>query len=106
MIELIVVIAIMAILGIIAIPSFKGYIERVKKKVCNTNCMELEKVYEAYLILEDIDHIEGVFNQYLQEYGDSICPNHGVITYIDEEVRCSAYDVETIEKDIEGESVP
>lgn len=46
LIEFIVVITIMAVLAAIEMPSFVEYIERVKELVCNTNCMQLEKMYE------------------------------------------------------------
>jgi len=55
------VIAILAILVAVAIPTFIGYTEREKGQVCNTNCLQLEKMYEGYLILEEIDHTEGSF---------------------------------------------
>jgi len=49
----------------IAIPFFVGYTERAKEQVYNTNCLQFKKIYEGYLILENIDHNEAVFTQFM-----------------------------------------
>lgn len=91
------------------VPSFMGYIEKAKKEVCNADCLQLEIMYHVYLILENIDHSEGVFVQYMQECGEKNCPEGGVISYVDGKVQCSVHsrgdDVESDEDDDNG-SVP
>jgi len=91
LVEIIIVLAIIAILASVAVPSFIGCIEKAKKEVCNTNCLQLERMYETYLILEGTDHTDVVFAQYLQEYGENICPDHGDISYVDGKVQCSIH---------------
>jgi prepilin-type N-terminal cleavage/methylation domain-containing protein len=107
LVELIVVIAITAILATVAAPSFVAYTERAKEQVCNTNCLQLERMYDAYLILEDIEHIDFMFVQYLQEYGKNICPDHGDISYVDGKVQCNVHTKgDDAESDDDDESIP
>lgn len=107
-IEMIVVISIIAIIGAIAIPSFIGYTEKAKKEVCKVNCLQLERMYETYLTMEELEHSEVLFTQYLHEYGKNICPGHGDINYVDGKVQCSKHDRDegSGSDDKEDESVP
>lgn len=91
MIELIVVLAILAILAVIAIPSVTGYIDTTKEQVCKTNCLKLERIYESYLILEDLEHTDAIFHQYKLEYGQDICPEHGELSYINGKIQCKIH---------------
>jgi len=91
LVELIVVIAIMAILASIAVPSFIGYLKTSKGQVCNTNCSQLKRMYQANLFMKDVVHSELVFTQYSEEYGEVICPDNGDISYENEEVKCSVH---------------
>lgn len=43
------------------------------------------------MILENKDHTEAMFAQYLQEYGKFICPDGGEIGYRDGNVQCSVH---------------
>jgi Tfp pilus assembly protein PilE len=102
------VVVILGILAGIAVPSVIGVIEKSKKDVCDVNVLQLERMYETYLDLESIEHSDVVFVQYLQDYGQEICPEHGDISYVDGEVHCSLHpgDNEGGDSDEEGESVP
>jgi len=91
LVELIVVIAIIAILALLEFPYFVGYIEMAKKEVCNANCLQIEKMYETYLVMEELEHSDVIFTEYLFEYGGNICPYHGDITYVDGELQCSKH---------------
>jgi hypothetical protein len=53
-------------------------------------------MYEVYLELESIEHTYAVFEKFLQENGDNICPEHGAVTYVDGKVK---YSVHTEEDD-------
>lgn len=106
LVELMVVIAIMAILAMVAIPSFVAHTERARKQVCNTNSLQLERMYDIYLILEDIDHTDTVFVQYLQEFGQKICPQDGDISCVDGKVKCNLHPITDGNNNDDGEEVP
>ena len=62
LIEIIVVIAILAILSAIAVPRFIGYTDATKEQVCNMNCKTIERAYEIYLESEELEHSDTLFN--------------------------------------------
>lgn len=99
LIELIVVMAIIAILASIAVPTYFGYIKKAKEKVCRVNCVQVERMYEMYLETESIEHSDIVFEEFLKEYGKDICPENGVITYADGKVVCSVHSKEVSKDD-------
>jgi prepilin-type N-terminal cleavage/methylation domain-containing protein len=105
LIEVIVVLVIIGILAAVSIPSFLGYIENAEVEVCNVNTLQLESMYTAHLTLGNIDHSDVTFTQYIQEYGQEICPTHGEITYEDGKVKCSIHQ-EDGGKDDDNGSVP
>lgn len=41
--------------------------------------------------MENIEHTEVLFLQYLHEYNVKICPDHGDIKYVDGKVQCSVH---------------
>lgn len=43
--------------------------KKAKETVCNANCMQIERMYEAHLELENIERTDMVPEQFLQEYG-------------------------------------
>lgn len=91
LIELIIVIAILSILSSIAIPSYARFRRNSKEKVCNINCSQLEKFYYAYLILKNAEHNEGLYYQYIEEYGQIICTDDGNVSYVDGKIRCNIH---------------
>lgn len=107
-IELILVISILVIIGLIAIPKYKGYREKAKKQVCKINRLQLERMYEMYLTIEELEHSEDLFTQYLHEYDEKICPDNGDINYVEGKVKCSKHDKneDTENDEKEDESVP
>ena len=44
-------------------------------------------MYGVYLELENIEHTDMVFEQFLQENGKEICTGQGVVIYVEGEVR-------------------
>lgn len=103
LVEVLAVIVILGILAASAVVSVAGVIEKAKKDVCDANVLELERHYEAYLVLEGIDHSDVVFAEFLRGYDGSICPVGGDMGYMDGEVECS---VHSIDEEDEGEDVP
>jgi Tfp pilus assembly protein PilE len=83
-----VVMAILAILVSIAVPLYTGHIERATQKVCNVNCLQLERMYHVYLLMENKDHTAYVFDEFLQKYEKNLCPANGDIKYVNGNVRC------------------
>jgi len=76
LIELIVVIAIIAIVAAIVVPSYVGWIDTSKERVCKANRAVLLKAYNTYLVSNpEIDQDTG-FKTFLDEdYGGSVvCP--------------------------------
>jgi hypothetical protein len=71
------------------------------------NTLQLERMYETHLTLETIEHSDTTFTQFLQKYGEKICPDHGDITYVDGKVECSVhYRDDGKENDDDDGSVP
>lgn len=84
LIELLLVIVILAIVASIVVPSINGIVERVKEKVCIENRLRVERAYdEVYIFINDVNHNELLFAQYLQEYKGELCPQNGDISYAD-----------------------
>lgn len=81
-------VTVIAILTAIAVPLFIAGVEKVKRVVCDYNSSQLEKMYKAYLVLENANHTEAMFLQYLQEYGHNICAYGGNIIYQDGKIKC------------------
>ncbi len=105
LIEIIVVIAILAILSAIAIPRIADYKDVAKKQVCYSNCKTIERTYEIYLEREGLDHRELLFNQYMIDNEYNPCPEDGIVSYIDGKVYCSIHNpIEESEE--EEEEVP
>ncbi|OIJ11259.1 hypothetical protein BKP37_16585 [Anaerobacillus alkalilacustris] len=109
LIEVLAVIVILGILAAVAVPSVMGLIENSKEEVCNVNMVRLERMYETELALKGIEHSEAKFSQYLQEYGEDICPDDGEISYVDGVVQCSVHsrtEEETEDEDEDDGGVP
>jgi|BioPla2DNA2_1021312.scaffolds.fasta_scaffold12977_2 prepilin-type N-terminal cleavage/methylation domain-containing protein len=84
LIELIIVIAILAIILAIAIPNIGKYVETARRSVCNLNRVQFEKYYEMYLVENEEEHSENSFGRFKLEYEGTygqICPSNGTISY-------------------------
>ena len=73
LIELIAVIAILGILSAIAVPRLTGFKSMAEEKVCDANRKAVERMYSAFLVENDIDHVDSIFNQFLIDNFDEIC---------------------------------
>jgi type II secretory pathway pseudopilin PulG len=82
-VEIIVVIAILGILAAVAVPRFIGFTSMAKESVCSTNQKTVERMYSNFLVENDIDHTDSIFNQFLVEKFDVICPAGGLVIYED-----------------------
>lgn len=91
LVEVIVVIAILGIIAAVAVPRLTGYKNMAEERVCVANRKTVERMYSAFLLENDIDRIS-VFDQFLIENFDEICPDGGVISYEGEKVKCSVHD--------------
>jgi prepilin-type N-terminal cleavage/methylation domain-containing protein len=91
LIELIVIMTILSILISIAVPLYKGYVERATQQVCNANCLQLERMYHVYLLMENKEHTAYIFDEFLQKYEQNICPTNGGIKYVNGKVRCTLH---------------
>jgi hypothetical protein len=47
-----------------------------------------------HLALENMDHSETIFTQYVGIFGQRICPLDGVISYVAGKVNCSEHPIE------------
>lgn len=88
LVELLVVMAILAILASIAVPMYAGYLERAVEEVCNINCLQVERMYNVYLLMENKEDTKNVFDEFMDNYLETICPDNGEIVYMHGSVRC------------------
>lgn len=88
LIEFVVVIGMVAILVSIMIPSLTHYFNSMSETICLSNRKTIERLFEASMI---ITINEMSFSSFIEEYLDDICPNGGVISYEDDEIKCSKH---------------
>ena len=69
-----------------------------EERVCDANRKAVERMYSAFLVENDIDHVDSIFNQFLIDNFDEICPASGVISYEYGKVKCSVHvlDISTL----------
>lgn len=91
LLEVMIVLVVIAILAVVAVPAFIIYINRSRTVVCNFNTAQLERMYEADLMLNNRNHSEFTFFQYMNDYGERICPGNGDISYANGKVHCSIH---------------
>jgi prepilin-type N-terminal cleavage/methylation domain-containing protein len=108
LIEIIVVIAILGIIAAIAVPRVDGFTSMAKERVCVANRKTIEIIYASFLAEKNLTHSDSVFNQFLLDNLDEICPSGGVITYEDGKVKCDVYvdEGEPPEEDSPGKEIP
>ncbi len=95
LIELIVVMGILGIVAAVAVSRLIGFKSKAKDGVCTANQKTVERMYSAYLLENDMDYSDSIFNQFLVENFDEICPAGGVISCEDGKVKCSVHDSES-----------
>lgn len=88
LIELVVVIGIVAILVSIMIPSLTHYLNSMSETVCLSNRKTIERLFEASM---NTTNSEISFISFIERYLDDICPNGGIISYEDDEIKCSKH---------------
>ena len=90
--ELIIVIAILGILAAITVPRLSGFSEITERVVCDSNCKDIEKLYEGWLEMKEIDHSDLAFEEFVNGNYSGECPAGGIYSYVDGEVECSVHD--------------
>jgi prepilin-type N-terminal cleavage/methylation domain-containing protein len=103
LIELIVVIAILAILSAIAVPRFSTITENARRDVCEANRHELKHAYEIYLVQNDEADTDINFTAFVNEYDQEICPEGGIISRSEGKIDCSIHFDEDVEETDDSE---
>ena len=108
LVELIVVIAILGILAAVAVPRLAGFRSMAEESVCAANRKTVERMYSAFLVEKDIDHESSLFDQFVIDNFDEVCPSGGVISFEDGKVKCGVHSGGSEAEDDEepGEEVP
>ena len=108
LVELIVVIAILGIIAVVTVPRLAGFRSKAEESVCVANRKTVERMYSAFLVENDMDHVENILEQFLVENFDEICPDGGGISYEDGKVKCSMHrnEEQPLEEESPGEEVP
>lgn len=94
LIELIIVIAILAIILAIAIPNIGKYVETARRSVCNLNIVRFEQYYVIYLEENEKDHSENILGNFRMVYEETdgqICPSNGTISYKNGILNCDKH---------------
>ena len=89
LIELIVVIAILGIIATIAVSRLTVLKSMAVERVCVANRKTVERLYSAFL--NENGHKDSIFDQFLIENFDEVCPVGGSISYVEGKVKCSVH---------------
>ncbi|MFC4322629.1 hypothetical protein [Litchfieldia salsa] len=65
LIEVISILSVLMIISLIAVLSVRGIVAKAESDVCEVNRLEVERMYEAQLDLNEIEHSDTVFEQYI-----------------------------------------
>ena len=106
LLELMVVIVILSILVTVSIPLIFNSINKTKQETIRINCLQIERMYETYLIIEILQHSDFIFTQYLNEYSYSKGIDDYQITYADGEVQCNYNEIDNESDETEEDEVP
>ena len=106
LVELIVVIAMLGILAAVAVPRLAGFRSMAEESVCAANRKTVERMYSAFLVEKDIDHENSLFDQFVIDNFDEVCPTGGVISFEDGKVKCGVHETSGEENEGPGEEVP
>ena len=99
LLEIMLLIIIISVLVTIAVSTFSLYIEKARDEVYRANCLQLERMYNIYLLTELEEDSEESFNKFMQEHEEISYPLREVITYTDGKVRCSLHSEEDANED-------
>ena len=91
LIEVVIVMCIIGILGMMIAPVCAGYVDKASERVCEVSCLEMERMYEGKLVLENKEHSDLDFNIFMIEHNEDVCPVKGSITYVDGKVICNVH---------------
>lgn len=100
LVELILVIAILGIITAIAVPRIAGLISMSEESVCAANIKTFERMYATFLVGNDIEHEDSLFDQFIIENLDEVCPAGGVIRYEDGKMTCSIHEDESKDDEV------
>ncbi|ESU34278.1 hypothetical protein G3A_01940 [Bacillus sp. 17376] len=110
MVELLAVIVIMGILAAIAVPVYGHFMEEYKEDLCEVNRVGMARLYQEFLIVEQIDHSSAVFVEFSHSRMDGeVCPVGGELNFVDGTVECSVHgdnDSEDEEEENKDSEVP
>ena len=68
------VIGMISILLTMSVLAYIQYIEKVRENICKKNCWNLERLYEAELVMQNAQHSEVRFKAFLMEHQECIVP--------------------------------
>lgn len=109
LVELLAVIVIMGILAGIVVPVYVHFMDEYKRDLCEVNRVEMARLYDEYLVVEQIDHSAAAFVEFSRFMLDGkVCPVDGELTFDDGEVECSVHgdEDETEEEEDDDHGVP
>ena len=100
LLELLAVMGLLAIL--LALASLKGadILANTRERVCQFNRTQLIKEYESHLVATGEEHSEPLFAGFILEEGESICPSHGTISIVAQNLLCSVHDIDEDEDEV------
>lgn len=98
LLETVIVIGILGILFTLLIPSYVQCLQSTREHICKKNCWNLEMLYEAQLVMQNVQHSEARFKVFLMEQSGACCPNEGTVKYVNGSVTCTIHDHVTEEE--------
>lgn len=91
LVEVLAVVVILGIITGIATLSVNKIIDKSKLEVCHANMIEVERAYESQLALNASMHNDVHVKELLLTFGQKLCPDDGVLSYVDSHVICSIH---------------
>ncbi len=91
--ELVVVIAVIALLGMLLYPTITKYIENSEKQVCETNRRTISNMIEFEASVNQLDDPQKIIDNKDHEYfsNETICPSGGIYSVYNHIVFCSEH---------------
>ena len=75
------VLTVLGIIEAIAVPILDWFRGMAEGRVCDVSGQTAVRVYSVYLNEKNIDHEDSVFEQFIMENVDKVCPADGIIRY-------------------------